>query len=244
MRWNIDPKEVIKDVKSHNDVKTQDGVNDLLCNKLRTLDSSVPAGYKFDKKSGYLDEAIGISITGVVFYNGMAAENIDLVYPAPFGKVKDISGVRADEKQDDNLLHPQTQGRFHYHTLSPAFAKTEKERAQPAVSFTGDTNELIEGYFKSSSYSQGRKVVGLAKDGHIIWGPYKKSGSSYKLIDPCDVDVCNGMEVDGQYGYASTLFHPYLVGCWGPGSSPIRLGQQCSAKPRFCIPPPPPAPAP
>jgi len=91
VRWNIDPKEVIKDIKDHNNVDTQDGVDELLCNKLRTLDSTVPDGYKFDKKSGYLDEAVGIAITGVVFYNGMASSNIDLIYPAPFGSVEDVS---------------------------------------------------------------------------------------------------------------------------------------------------------
>lgn len=173
----------------------------------------------------------------------MAASNIDLIYPAPFGSVTDISQIPS-ENADNNLLHPQAQGRFHYHSLSPAFAKTAKERGEPAVSYPGDTNDLIKGYFSTSDYSTSRKVVGLAKDGHIIWGPYKKTGSRYSLFEPCDVDVCNGIEVDGQYGYASTLFHPYLVGCWGPGSKPIKLGQQCSAKPRMCVPPPPPAPAP
>ena len=62
--------------------------------------------------------------------------------------------------------------------------------------------------------------VGLAKDGHVIWGPYNINNGKAKPWTGCDVDICNGAYVNGNYGYASTLFHPWLVGCWGPGNSP------------------------
>jgi len=69
------------------------------------------------------------------------------------------------------------------------------------------------------------KPVGLAKDGHVIWGPYKETDDgSFRLWESCDVDICNGAFVNGSYGYASTLFHPYTVGCWGPGKSPNDIG--------------------
>ena len=58
--------------------------------------------------------------------------------------------------------------------------------------------------------------IGIAKDGHIIWGPYKKNG---KLWSAYELDVCNGAVIDGVYGYAATHFHPYVIGCWGPGSA-------------------------
>jgi hypothetical protein len=59
--------------------------------------------------------------------------------------------------------------------------------------------------------------VGIAKDGHIIYGPY--INSTYK-IKGTDVDVCNGKMVNGRYAYFATEFHPYFVGCWGPGNYP------------------------
>ena len=60
-------------------------------------------------------------------------------------------------------------------------------------------------------------AIGIAKDGHLIVGPYKEEG---KLWQPCDVDACNGVSFGGEYFYASTLFHPYTVGCWGPSGLP------------------------
>jgi len=54
-----------------------------------------------------------------------------------------------------------------------------------------------------------------------------------KSYDACDVDVCNGMMVGDHYSYVSTFFHPYIMGCFGPGDSP-NLAQGCSTKPRNC----------
>jgi hypothetical protein len=73
--------------------------------------------------------------------------------------------------------------------------------------------------------------VGLALDGRVIYGPYDKSG---RLWQPCEVDVCNGVFINGEYAYVSTMFHPYTVGCWGPGNTPL-LSQSCSSNPRKCM---------
>lgn len=72
--------------------------------------------------------------------------------------------------------------------------------------------------------------VGLALDGHIIYAPWK---DYMNLWDDCDVDVCNGLEINGNYGYAMTNFHPYTVGCWGPGNK-SSLRQTCSTNPKEC----------
>lgn len=73
--------------------------------------------------------------------------------------------------------------------------------------------------FAEAAYSNYKYLTpaGLAKDGHIIWGMYNSDGD---LWTACDVDVCNGATIDGNYGYAMTTFHPYIVGCWGPGNCP------------------------
>ena len=72
--------------------------------------------------------------------------------------------------------------------------------------------------------------IAIAKDGHIIWGMYNSNGA---LWGDCDVDVCNGATIDGYYGYAATSFHPYIVGCWGPGNYPT-VSQLCSDNARYC----------
>ena len=57
--------------------------------------------------------------------------------------------------------------------------------------------------------------MGLAKDGHIIVGPYNGDGELWS----CDEhDICNGVFLsDNSYAYAMTYTFPYVVGCWGPG---------------------------
>merc|ERR1719409_2679800 len=63
-----------------------------------------------------------------------------------------------------------------------------------------------------------------------MYSPMFNDGEEY---DPCDVDVCNGMMVGGHYSYVSTMFHPYYMGCYGPGYD-SDYAQQCSRNPRIC----------
>ena len=69
--------------------------------------------------------------------------------------------------------------------------------------------------------------MGLAKDGHIIYGPYNGDGEQWSCED---LDVCNGFTLDDDsYGYASTITFPYLVGCWGPGPTTfVGVSSSCS----------------
>ena len=60
--------------------------------------------------------------------------------------------------------------------------------------------------------------IGLARDGHIIIGPYKSDGSTWGCSDR---DVCNGAFVNGSYVYVGSSTFPYNVGCWGPGPDPL-----------------------
>jgi len=44
--------------------------------------------------------------------------------------------------------------------------------------------------------------IGIAKDGHIIYGPYNSDGETW---GDCEVDVCNGFYYNTEYyGYAAT----------------------------------------
>lgn len=58
-------------------------------------------------------------------------------------------------------------------------------------------------------------IYGVARDGHVIYGPYNADGELWSCEDH---DVCNGFFTEsGPYAYASTANFPYIVGCWGPG---------------------------
>jgi hypothetical protein len=75
-----------------------------------------------------------------------------------------------------------------------------------------------------------RSTYGLAKDGRPIYSPMYAGEKTYA---DCEVDVCNGMMINGNYAYVATLFHPYFLGCFGPGSQ-TNFSQACSANPRMC----------
>ena len=95
--------------------------------------------------------------------------------------------------------------------------------------FTDPLESIKSTFKKEQPY---RAVVGLSKDGRPIMNPYYDNGKSY---DACDVDVCNGYWAGDDYFYVSTFFHPWVIGCYGPGNYP-ELSQSCSAKPRQCCP--------
>ena len=80
-------------------------------------------------------------------------------------------------------------------------------------------------------------TVGIAKDGHLIVGPFKDTN---KLWQPCDVDACNGVylgspddNMPGSYVYAMTMFFPYTVGCWGPANQ-VKFTPSCSSRTEVC----------
>lgn len=83
------------------------------------------------------------------------------------------------------------------------------------------------------------RPIGLALDGHVIYGPFKNNG---KFWNPCDVDVCNGRffydetkdAENTYYGYVATLFYPYILACFGPGSPNYGMQVGCSTNARYC----------
>jgi len=60
--------------------------------------------------------------------------------------------------------------------------------------------------------------IGLARDGHLIMGPYKNSEGDLWTCE--DRDVCNGAFVGKQYVYVGSDSFPYVLGCYGPGPKP------------------------
>jgi hypothetical protein len=77
-----------------------------------------------------------------------------------------------------------------------------------------------------------RSVLGLAKDGRPVYTPLYGGGFAYT---DCEVDVCNGILFNGHYSYVSTFSHPYIMGCYGPGTADLEISQSCSANPKSCV---------
>jgi len=106
--------------------------------------------------------------------------------------------------------------------LLPACLLTVGDESYPAL--CGDTvtchPDPLNYYRVAGKYTTdftGLRILGVAKDGHVMYGPYDQNG---ELWDCNDHDICNGRyfsEMDGSYAYVMTGTHPYTIGCWGPG---------------------------
>ena len=90
--------------------------------------------------------------------------------------------------------------------------------ADSNVYWSGKYNDSdINATLRAAWSGKDRVPIGIAKDGRVIYSPTYSSGTVY---DDCDLDICNGIMLSGRYAYATTFYHPYTIGCWGPGSSP------------------------
>ncbi len=211
-------------------VDDADEVNAIICNIEQSADAdmSTDTGYtKYGTTS--MDTAVGVAISGVVMLNGVSIDEVDPMYPAVYGTVTDTEAAK--ETFDMCLAHPQMSGAYHYHAFSPcAVDASYATTPQSCDDITACTDDVLS--YGEDAYASLKTLtpIGLAKDGHIIYGIYKADGT---IVSDCDVDVCNGAWINGVYGYYATPFHPYYVGCWGPGNN-VTVSQECSTNPRTC----------
>ena len=73
-------------------------------------------------------------------------------------------------------------------------------------------------------------IIGLSRDGRKIYGPKNSNGDYWQ---PCDVDYCNGVYLNGEYVYVATYFFPYIMACYGPSNNGLLI-PSCSSNPRKC----------
>ncbi|TNV79542.1 hypothetical protein FGO68_gene10160 [Halteria grandinella] len=185
--------------------------------------SGYPRG--FEKASGVYTNIVGIALTGVPISAGANRQNWDPLFPL-FQNVKSTI---------DACLGDVDETGYHYLANSPCI-QSPLLRANESIDMCS-SNTLCR-FSRITSYMGGQAVkalapVGVALDGRRIYGVYKGSNSVW---GPCDVDVCNGRVINGDYSYVMSNFHPYTVSCWGPGNESV-LRQTCSPNARSCQPP-------
>ena len=205
---------------------TQQEVNDLLCN-IR-WPSDVPASSHFVSHGAANPGSMsGVAVDGVVHLSAISADGVDPFSPVAYGTVTDPSTVV--ENVDSCLAHPQSAGIFHYHRLSPCSVTPVTGSITPCAKAAGCTDDMAAHAFKE--FPKQLTVVGLAKDGHTIYGPHLADGSE---AGQAGLDVCNGavgLDGDcGSYAYYATSTFPYLTGCFGQGNRP-GFTPQCTGRP-------------
>jgi hypothetical protein len=210
--WNPDMTGILN--YSEADFDTQDETESVLCDISRTANSNmndVTTIVEDDECTGITTWA-GFGRLNVALFNGLALGSVDAV----LGEGTTMDGC---------LTHaaPTTYAQ-HAHSISPCAAPNGgSTTVKPGVCNDDTVQDCFPGdfSFESDNWSTDDGTYGgpygLAKDGHVIFGPFNSAG---ELWGCDDVDACNGFWLDdGSYAYASTSFFPYLVGCWGPGPS-------------------------
>ncbi|CAF4914995.1 unnamed protein product [Rotaria sp. Silwood1] len=115
-----------------------------------------------------------ISIDGVPILNVNSANNADPFYP---------TGNISVEIVDACLGHPNQQNMYHYH-IGTACALTLPNGSIAQCTNIPSCSTNIANY-SISSFNQYRTitVIGIAKDGHIIYGPYDSTGTEVSIVN-------------------------------------------------------------
>lgn len=126
-------------------------------------------------------------MNGVFFFSGTSSYGFDVFYPKAYGKLKTTR--KADV--DHCLGTVDTYRTYRYHSFSPCIYNllNNVEPAACASIAACKADPRAYALAKVPAKLQSLNPIGLAKDGRVIYGPYKADGT---LWQPCEVDVCNG----------------------------------------------------
>lgn len=136
--------------------------------------------------------------------------------------------------------HVQPNGLYHYHSTPQALYEIECKgtAASPVIGFAADGFPVYGPCFgdeagtiraAESSYAL---LSGVRQDVAGYTTPYAVGNvasdeyngqfiGDYQFTDGAgDLDECNGMTVDGQYGYYITGDYPYVLGCYSGTPNP------------------------
>ena len=159
--------------------------------------------------SNQLNVLAGLAVDGIAILNVNSINQVDPFYP---------TGGFDQEGADQCLSHPTFQGEFHYHVASGCILNPPVGNVTGCSPTIGCANNIANYSIGTFSNYKNLTVIGIAKDGHVIYGPYLSTG--YQVTS--GFDMCNGMFYDsiGNYGYFVTSTYPYITGCFGPGNYP------------------------
>lgn len=135
---------------------------------------------------------------------------------------KDPVSPKAGFMPDSHNAHAQEDGTYHYHGNPQALYDRSGSKVSPVIGFAADgfpihgpfinDNGTIRKVKSSYKLIPGTRPVGscpnlrgeINYDGTYIQDYQYRPGSG-------DLDECNGMIVDGQYGYYLTEEYPYMI---------------------------------
>lgn len=124
--------------------------------------------------------------------------------------------------EDNHHAHTQPDGRYHYHGNPVAlFDDNPGPNGSPLIGFAADGFPVYGSFFKDETgtvrkaipgfeLKKGTRPTGDGSPGGAYDGLYR---ADYEFTGAGDLDECNGMTVNGTYGYYVTDSYPWIVAC-------------------------------
>ncbi|MGL6209414.1 MAG: YHYH protein [Paracoccaceae bacterium] len=134
----------------------------------------------------------------------------------------DPLGPGADFGTDAHNAHTQPNGLYHYHGNPMAlFDAAPGPDGSPVIGFAADGFPVFGSYFKDASGTVRKAISGYTlRTGDRPTSASNPGGAhdgmyidDYEFTNAGDLDACNGMTVNGQYGYYVTDSYPWVMGC-------------------------------
>lgn len=125
---------------------------------------------------------------------------------------------------DRHNAHTQPDGSYHYHGNPNAlFDDMPGPNGSPVIGFAADGFPIFGSYFYDANSGQVRKAV----SGYTLKTGQRPSSNTdpggnydgsyvqdWEFTNAGDLDECNGMTVNGQYGYYVTDSYPWIIACY------------------------------
>ncbi len=137
----------------------------------------------------------------------------------------DPLGAETKFGADSHNAHPSPDGTYHYHGSPNAMFDDEPgENGSPVIGFAADGFPIFGSYFLDPETNTVRKVISgyelkegsrPGPDDNDPGGEYDGMyNNDYEFTGNGDLDECNGMTVNGQYGYYITDSYPWIIKCF------------------------------
>lgn len=124
---------------------------------------------------------------------------------------------------DAHNAHTQPNGSYHYHGSPNAlFDDNPGPQGSPVIGFAADGFPIYGTYFLDPVSGEVREAISgyTLRPGNRPDGDGNPGGTysgvyvdDWEFTDAGDLDECNGMTVDGQYGYYVTDSYPWIMAC-------------------------------
>ena len=124
---------------------------------------------------------------------------------------------------DSHNAHTQPDGTYHYHGNPNALFHSDQAIESPIVGFAADGYPIYGSYFddngtvrKAASSYQLKSGTRVAQNGINPGGSYDGTYiDDYEYVKSLgDLDECNGMTINGSYGYYITDAYPWVLKCF------------------------------